>query len=78
MPVRVRSMEGLARIFHERGTGWVCGADRAVLRRLRCAIEVIAALGRDDRSVWLAVTPTPAWDAGRFDVNARARHWMDF
>ena len=68
----------LARIFHERSTGWVGGADPLAFLGHRPINDAIDAAQIGDATRLGVATPSPTWDAGRFGVNARARHWMEF
>ena len=68
----------LARIFHEWSPGGFAGAIwLAFVGRVpvNLAIDALHGGGAAHSGV---LAPSPTWDAGRFGVNARARHWMDF
>lgn len=68
----------LARIFHGtplyEGVGVVCGVRRSCLL---CFAVIAPYLGCSLVGM-KTTTPTPTWVAGRFGVNARARHCMEF
>ena len=49
-----------------------------VFRACGLGNEAIAAASGSDLTDGVVLAPSPAWDAGRFDVNARARHWTEF
>lgn len=68
----------LARIFHERRIGWVGDADPLAFLGRGPVNEAIDAAHRGGAGLLGVAAPFPTWDAGRFGVNARARHWTEF
>ena len=68
----------LARMFHDTRTGWPPAGRVAYFLSSAARVEAIALRRRANRACMDVATPSPAWDAGLFAVNARARHCMKF